>query len=242
MSTADTNLTVSGIKVDVVYKDIKNLHLAVYPPHGRVRVAAPRRLDHAAVRLAVISRLGWIRSQQSRLIGQDRQGQREFVSGESHYFMGRRFRLRVRQIDGAAALRVSGSSSLELRIRPGADRDARERVVNEWYRQELRALVPQLLTKWEDRIGARASAVGIRRMRTRWGTCDPGTGRILLNLELAKKPPSSIEYVLVHELIHLHERQHNARFRELLEQAMPGWGTRRDELNQAPLGHMDWSY
>ena len=233
---------IAGTPVEVVRKDIKNLHLGVYPPNGRVRVAAPLRLDDEAVRLAVISRLGWIRRRQAEFVGQDRQSQREFVSGESHYFEGRRYRLDVTEHDAPPTVRLLNNTRMELRVRPGTQREKREAILHRWYRSRLRSLLPALLEKWEPKVGVRAAEARIRKMKTRWGTCNREARRVWLNLELAKKPASCLEYILVHEMVHLIERSHNDRFRDLMDSLMPGWRLRRDELNQAPLAHEDWRY
>jgi predicted metal-dependent hydrolase len=228
--------------VEVVRKDIKNLHVGVYPPNGRVRVAAPLRLDAEAIRLAVVSRLGWIRRQQQGFSGQDRQSRREMISGETHYFQGQRYRLTVIERAGPAQVRIRNRSTMELRVRPGSDREYREAVLNMWYRQWLREQIPGLIAKWEPRVGITVTAWGIKKMKTRWGTCNPDVRRIWLNLELAKKPPSSLEYILVHEMVHIVERHHNERFRELMEMLMPQWRLHREELNKSPLSHEEWGY
>ena len=228
--------------MDVVRKDIKHLHVGVYPPSGRVRVAAPLRIDDAAVRLAVISRLGWIRRKQAEFEQQDRQSQREFVTGESHYVEGRRYRLDVIESDGPPTVRLLNNSTMTLRVHPGADRDKREAVLHRWYRRQLRGRVPALLAKWEPEVGARVAEVRIRKMKTRWGTCNSAARRIWLNLELVKKPASCLEYIMVHEMVHLIECHHNEQFRGLMDRLMPQWRLHRDELNRAPLAHADWSY
>ncbi len=228
--------------VEIVRKDIKNLHLGVYPPNGRVRVAAPLYLDDDAVRLAVISRLGWIRRKQADFEQQNRQSQREFVTGESHYFQGRRYRLDITERDGPPTVRLLNNTTMALYIRPGTDRDMREAVLYRWYRRELRDQLPVLLAKWEPRVGVSVADVRIRKMKTLWGSCNIEAGRIWLNLELIKKPTSCLEYVFVHEMVHLLERKHNARFQALMDRLMPQWRMHRDELNQAPLAHADWRY
>jgi predicted metal-dependent hydrolase len=235
-------IEVRGIQVEVVRKDIKNLHLGVYPPNGRVRVAAPLRVNDEAVRLAVISRLGWIRRQQDGFDRQDRQSLREMVTGESHYVQGRRYRLDVIEQDGPASVRLSNTRTLELRVRPKVSRDQREAVLHRWYRQRLRQRIPQLIAQWEPAIGVSVAEWGIKRMKTRWGTCNSAARRIWLNLELAKKPASCLEYILVHEMVHLLERHHNERFRELMDRLMPLWREYREVLNHAPLAHESWSY
>ena len=196
-------LEIRGIPVEVVYKVIKNLHVGVYPPSGRVRVAAPLHLDDEAVRLALISRLGWIRRKQAEFEQQERQSQREFVTGESHYFKGRRYRLRVVEYNGRPTIRLLNNTTMELRTRPGDNRDNRETVLYQWYRRQLRSQLPPLLTKWEPKVGVAVDDLRIRRMKTRWGSCNRDARRIWLNLELAKKPASCLEYIVVHEMVHL---------------------------------------
>lgn len=242
MTIDQRHITVRGISVEIVRKDIKHLHLGVYPPSGRVRVASPSRLDDDAVRLAVISRLGWIRRQQAEFAQQDRQSQREFVTGESHYFWGRRYRIDMIEHNGPPAVRLPNNTTMELRVRPGSDREVREAVLHRWYRHQLRAELPALVAKWQPRVGVIVNDVRIKKMKTRWGSCNAGAGRIWLNLELVKKPPSCLAYILVHEMIHFLERHHNERFRALMDALMPQWRLYKDELNRAPLAHETWRY
>lgn len=242
MSTDRHEIQIAGVAVEVVRKDIKHLHVGVYPPTGRVRVAAPLRLDDEALRLAVVSRLGWIRRRQKGFAGQDRQSQREIVTGESHYFQGRRYMLDVKTGEGAPDVRLVGKASLELRVPPGHDHAQRDAVLQRWYRRQLRSLVPVLLAKWEPQIGKPVSEVRIKKMKTRWGSCSAPARRVWLNLELIKKPVACLEYVLVHELVHLHERHHNDRFLHWMDTLLPAWRVHRDELNRAPLAHEEWTY
>ena len=228
--------------MEVVRKDIKNLHLAVYPPSGRVRIAVPSRLGDEAVRLAVVSRLGWIRRKQRILDEQDRQSQREMVTGETHYVQGRRYRLNVIEHDAPPSIRMSNNNKLVLRVRPNTDRRKREAVLRQWYRQRLRDQIPELIDKWEPVIGVQVAACRVRRMKTYWGTCNINARRIWLNLELAKKTSSCLEYIFVHEMVHLLERHHNERFRAHMDRFMPQWRLFRDQLNRAPLAHEDWRY
>lgn len=242
-----TNITghfieVGGRPIEVVRKDIKNLHVGVYPPNGRVRVAVPLRLDDEALRMAIISRLGWIKQKQSEFERQDRQSQREFVTGESHYFEGRRYLLDVVEDERAPMVCLLNKKTMALRIQPGTSRDSREEILYRWYRQQLRNRLPALVKKWEPRVGKRVSEVRIKKMKTRWGTCNSDAGRIWLNLELVKKPPSCLEYIVVHEMAHLIERGHNVRFHDLMDSLMPQWSVCRDQLNQLPLAHADWRY
>jgi predicted metal-dependent hydrolase len=235
-------IDVRGIPVEVVNKDIKNLHVGVYPPSGRVRVAAPLRLDDNAVRLAIITRLGWIRRRQIEFKQQDRQSKREMVTGESHYFQGQRYRLDVIEHNGLPAIRRPNNRTMELRVRQGTNRDERDAVLQQWYRRQLKTRLPPLIAKWEPKIDVTVGEVRIKRMRTRWGSCNFAARRIWLNLELAKKPASCLEYVLVHEMVHFLERQHSERFRELMDTLMPTWRLYREELNRAPLAHEEWRY
>lgn len=228
--------------VEIVRKDIKNLHLGVYPPHGRVRVAAPSRLDDEAIRLAIISRLSWIKKKQRGFEKQKRQSLREMVTGESHYFRGHRYRLHVIENDIPPSVRISDNSTIELQVRPSHDRDKREAVLYDWYRHRLHDQIPPLLAKWEREISVEVAEARIKRMKTLWGSCNPQARRIWLNLELAKKPSECLEYILVHEMVHLHERVHNDRFLALMNRHMPQWRLYRDELNRAPLAHEEWMY
>ncbi|MBS7690745.1 M48 family metallopeptidase [Pseudomonas lalucatii] len=239
MNTDTRTITVSGLSVEIVRKNIKNLHLGVYPPQGRVRVAAPLAVDDEAVRLAVVGKLGWIKRQRARFQAQPRQSQRRMVSGESHYFLGRRYRLRVHQTTGALRIALRGKASMDLFVRPDTTVERREQVLQDFYRAELKRLVPELLEKWQPKLGVEARAWGIKRMKTKWGTCNIEARRIWLNLELAKKPVQCLEYILVHELAHLHERHHNDRFTSLLDQHLPQWRLLREELNQSVLAEYE---
>ncbi len=242
MSTERYFIKVSGIRIEVVRKAIKNLHLGVYPPEGRVRVAAPLKVNDEAVRLAVVARLGWIRRQQARFATQPRLSPREMISGESHWLWGRRYRLRVIEASGPFRVALDGNSWLNLYVRPDTSAVRREKALEEWYRQELKNRIQRLIEKWEPVIGVEVSEWGVKKMKTRWGTCNAEARRIWLNLELVKKPPACLEYIVVHEMVHFLERRHNDRFRELMDQFMPHWQLRRDELNQAPLAHENWLY
>lgn len=242
MTTERSQIEVRGIPVEIHRKAIKNLHVGVYPPNGRVRVAAPPHLDDEAVRLAIVSRLAWIHRQQQHFARQARQSAREMVTGESHYFEGRRYRLNVLEQPGSPGVRVANNATLELNVRPGTDPARRREVLDRWYRRRLKARIPDLLAHWTRVIGVEVMDCRVRRMKTRWGSCNIQARRIWLNLELVKKPPRCLEYILVHEMVHLLERCHNDRFRALMDQFMPDWRLHRDALNAAPLAHEDWDY
>jgi len=242
MNTESTHITISGIDVEVVRKAIKNLHLGVYPPNGRVRVAAPAAMGDEAIRLAVIGKLGWIKKRQAGFDNQERQSPREYVTGETHYYRGRRYRLNVVYQNGQAVVSISKLRTINLYVQVGSDTARREQVLYDWYRSRLKEMVPELLEKWERIIGVQTAAWDVKRMKTKWGTCNIEARRIWLNLELVKKQVHCLEYVLVHELVHLLERNHNDRFTALMDQFMPLWPQYREELNRAPLEHGDWEY
>jgi predicted metal-dependent hydrolase len=240
MNTEKHQITVSGLQVEIVRKNIKNLHLGVYPPAGRVRVAAPLRVGNEAVRLAVIGKLGWIKRQKARFELQPRQSTREMISGESHYFSGKRYRLRVCPTDGRARVAIKNSSTIELHIRPGVGLETRQQVMMSWYRQHLKSVVPPLVEKWQKRLGVTVSALGIKKMKTKWGTCNSDARRIWINLELAKKSSDCLEYVVVHEIVHLLTKRHDEQFIKIMDRHLPRWRSLREELNGLPLGHEVW--
>lgn len=219
-----------------------DLHLAVYPPTGRVRVAAPLHVNDEAVRLFTVSKLAWVKRQQATFLRQERQSAREYVTGESHYYQGNRYRVNVIYQPGAPTVRIRNKRTLDLFVRPGSGTAARERVLTVWYRQQLKDEAAPLIAKWEAAIGVEVDSWGIKQMKTRWGTCNIRARRICLNLELIKKPAHCLEYIIAHELTHLLERYHNARFTAHMNRCMPPWELYRDELNQSPLAHETWNY
>lgn len=238
MNTGNALITVSGVDAEVIYKSIKHIHISVYPPDGRVRVAAPHRIDDEAVRLAIIQRLPWIRNQQVRLRNAPRQAERQMVLGETHYVWGERFLLDVSR-SGRHEVEVRGRT-LWLVAPEGASRETRGRVLERWYRRQLEAALPPLLEKWQPIMGEQVDTVTIRRMRAKWGSCSPGRRSIRLNLELATMHPRCLEYVLVHEMAHLVERTHNERFVSLMDRCLPAWRSIRDDLNASPLPYTLW--
>lgn len=235
-------LEIGNISVEVVKKDIKNLHLAVYPPHGRVRLAAPEGVNDETLRLFTISKLQWIRKQQRSFASQERQPERRYIQRESHYFLGKRYLLRIVDTDKAARVEIKNRTYIDLYVKPGSSKEQRQHLLNEWYRAELKKLIPDILTQWERRIGVQVEDWGVKQMKTKWGTCNIQKKRILVNLELAKKPVNCLEYIIVHELVHLLERLHNERFLAYMDKFMPRWKYYRDELNKLPVSHVDWEY
>jgi len=234
-------LQLGEITIDVVQKKIKNIYLSVYPPTGRVRISAPLRMDLDAIRVFAISKIGWIKKQQTKLKNQKREVPREFLNKESHYFKGKRYLLKVTERDAAPGV-VLQHSVLELHVRPGTRVEKRKTVLDEWYRQQLKELVPALIEKWEKKMNVQVNEFGIKKMKTRWGTCNMEVRRIWLNLELAKKPVECLEYIVVHEMTHLLERKHNDRFMSLMSEFMPKWRFYKDELNRLPVTYMNWCY
>ena len=242
MSAAAHKIEVGNIAVDVVRKDIKNLHLAVYPPNGRVRVAAPLRIDDEAVRLMIISRMPWIKRQQLKFEGQDRQTKREYLSGESHYFKGERYLLNVIYHDAPPSILIASKTHIDLFVRTGSTEAQRESVFIEWYREQLKAEIPTLIEKWANIMEVSIPSWAVKRMKTKWGTCNISKKRIWLNLELIKKPTHSLEYVIAHEMTHLLERHHNERFMAYMDKFLPQWRFYREELNRSILGFEAWDY
>jgi predicted metal-dependent hydrolase len=235
MSTEIRNLRVSGLRVAVVRKAIKNLYLGVYPPDGHVRVAAPLAVSDAAVRVAVIGKLPWIHRRRAAFARQERESPREMVSGESHDFLGRRYRLVWIETRGRSTVALRGQATMELRTPAAYDVEKRERVLQRWYREQLRELVPPLIDKWEAKLAVQVAEWRIKKMKTRWGSCNPRRRRIWINLELAKKPPECLEYLVVHELAHLRIPDHGDRFRALMDRHIPRWRAIRKTLNAEPL-------
>ena len=224
-------ITVGNIKIDVVRKDIKNLHLAVYPPTGRVRIATPLHIDDETVRLFAISKLGWIKRHQKNFSEQARQSEREYVSGESHYYAGERYLLNVIFNDTKPRVEIRNKTYIDLYAKPGSSRDQLQRIMNKWYRQHLREHVPAIIQKYEQVMNVQVADWGIKTMTTKWGTCNIQQKRIWLNLELAKKPTVCLEYIIVHEMVHLFERHHNNNFISYMDQYMPQWRYHKAELN-----------
>jgi predicted metal-dependent hydrolase len=239
MSTEQHAIQVRGIKVQVVRKAIKNLHLGVYPPDGRVRIAAPLAVSDDALRLAVIGKLAWINCQRIKFARQPRESKREMVSGESHYLFGRRYRLRVLEQTGRPLIR-GNHSTLELVVRRGTGAGQRQRILEDWYRERLREAASPLLRKWQRKMGVEVAEWGIKKMKTKWGACNAAARRVWLNLELAKAPPECLEYIVVHELVHFLVRPHDERFHRLMEQQLPGWRGCRQLLNSVPLSSVRW--
>lgn len=234
-------IELGDIVVDVVFKDIKNIHLGVYPPDGKVRISAPERMKLDTIRVFAISKLPWIKQQRRKLIEQERETPREYLNRESHYLWGRRYLLRIDYTDDFLGVFLR-HRKIVVRVRPGSDRENIRSVLEDWYRETLKEAVKSLLDKWEPILGIKVERFFVQRMKTKWGSCNPAGKSIRLNTELVKKPQDCLEYIVVHEMLHLLEPTHNDRFIGLMDSFMPEWRHRRDELNRLPVRHERWDY
>lgn len=237
----ETTIQLGEITADVVLKDIKNVHLSVYPPNGHVRISAPLRMTLDNIRAYAATKLDWIKSQQVKLRSQERVLPRDYVNGESHFLWGKRYLLKVIEVEAPPQLTTKGGR-IVLQIRPGTTMQRRGQIVEAWLRSQLKAAIPSMVEKWEPRLGVEVRQFHVQRMRTKWGSCSPDRNAIRLNTELAKKPIECLEYIVVHEMLHLLEPTHNVRFGTLMNQHMAKWKFYRDELNRLPVRHEDWRY
>ncbi len=236
-----TQLKFGDIAVDVVLKDIKNVHLSVHPPTGRVRISAPKRLSLDTIRSFAVSKIGWIKQQQKRLQGQERETPREYLERESHYVWGRRYLLKILEEQTTPRVELTHNRMI-LRVNPRASEAEREATIAHWYREQIKAAVPDLITKWEKFLGVDVDRVFVQKMKTKWGSCNPHNRSIRLNTDLAKKPRECLEYIVVHEMVHVLEPTHNASFVALMDRHMPQWRICRDQLNRLPVCHEEWAY
>lgn len=234
-------LTLGNIAIDVTFKEVKNIHLSVYPPTGRVTITAPKRYDMDTIRVFAASKLTWIKKQQVKFSSQQREIPREYITRESHYFKGKRYLLKVIEVNEAPKI-VLKHSVIELYVKPNSNIEKKSEVINEWYRKELRQFASPILQEWEKKMGVKANALQVKIMKTKWGTCNTDSKTIWLNSELMKKPVSCIEYIIVHELVHLLEKTHNSKFVAYMDNFMPQWRQRKTELNKLPISHKDWEY
>lgn len=236
-----SRIALGAIEVDVVFKDIRNVHLTVLPPKGRVRISAPRQMALDTVRVFALSKLAWIKAQREKMAGQEREATREFLERESHYVWGRRYLLKLMEVDAAPSVELR-HRTLVLSMRPHTDTVIKEALLSRWYRDQVRARAAGLAAEWSRTLGVNAPRVYVQHMKTKWGSCSPARRSIRLNSELAKKPPGCLEYIVVHELMHLLEPTHNERFKALMRTFLPEWEDRRRELNRLPVRHEHWDY
>ncbi len=236
-----TMLALADLEIEVLRKNIKNVHLSVLPPKGRVRIAAPERTSLETLRLFAISKLAWIRQEQEKLRRQERESPREYIGRESHYVWGTRYLLEVVEQDAPPQVERK-ARKLRLQVRPGTDEAKKAAIVAAWYRQQVREAIPPLIAKWQPRLGVEVAAFYVQHMKTKWGSCNPEAKTLRFNTELAKKPRECLEYLVVHEMVHLLEPTHNARFVALMDRFLPQWQERRKILNQLPVRHEHWQY
>jgi len=241
MNTNSNLLQIGDIKVTVFRKPIKNLHLSVLPPDGKVRISAPLHINDEVLKLFLASKISWIRRQKEKFISQERQMPREYISGEDHYFLGRRYRLDVIYKNETPKVTIKGKKII-LQVRPYSDVKKREEVLLKWYKNQLRIVAEGIFKKWQKKIGVGSFSWYVRRMKTRWGTCNYNARRIWLNLELIKKPVAYTEYIIVHELIHLIEKKHNQNFIYLMDKYLPNWRLLKENLNRSMLSYERWKY
>ena len=236
-----TTLKLGAITVDVLKKDIKNVHLSVHPPAGKVKISAPLRMDLSTIRIFAVSKLSWIKQQQKKVTEQERESPREYVERESHYVWGKRYLMTVVE-DGRPPKIELRHNKMVMHVRPASNAERRRELLDEWYRMQIRAAVRPLIAKWEVVMGVEVDRVFVQRMKTKWGSCSRRSTSIRLNTELAKKPPECLEYVVVHEMAHIIEPTHGPRFIELMDRLMPNWRFHRQLLNRLPVRHESWEY
>jgi predicted metal-dependent hydrolase len=236
-----TQLRLGEIAVDVVLKDIKNVHLSVYPPTGRVRISAPKRMSMETIRVFALSKVGWIKRQQNKVLSQERETPREYLDRESHYVWGTRYLLKAVEEHFAPKVELKHRKMI-LRVDPRTNHDSKQATIAQWYREQIKDAVPRLIAEWEPMIGVKVERIFVREMKTKWGSCNPKARTIRLNTDLAKKPRECLEYIVVHEMVHLLEPTHNACFVALMDRLMPQWRVCRARLNQLPVRNEKWTY
>lgn len=236
-----TTLELGEVSVDVVSKDIKNVHLSVHPPTGRVRISAPQRMEMESIRLYAISKLGWIKEHQQKLQGQERETPREYLERESHYVWGKRYLLSIVE-ENARPTVGREHQRLVMAVRPGTGKASRHAILEEWYREQVRTATAELISAWQDKIEVEVAKFYIQRMKTRWGSCNSQAKTIRLNTDLGRKSPECLAYIVVHEMLHILEPTHNERFQAYMNHFMPDWKHRRQVLNRLPVRHEHWTY
>ena len=224
-------ITVGNIDIDVIRKNIKNIYLSVYPPDGRVRLAVPEKMNDEAIRIFIVSKLAWITKQRKKFITQERQTERKFISGESHYYFGTRYLLNIVETTGKQHAELRNNKYIDLYVRPESSAGKRGKILSDWYRQSLKKVIPDCIKKWEEIMGVTVNDWGVKLMKTKWGTCNVRDKRIWINLELVKKNPQCLEYIIVHEMVHILERHHNEKFKAYMDKFLPNWKNIKDELN-----------
>ncbi len=240
MNTKSKTIKIGDIEIKTLHKDIKNIHLGVYPPNGRVRIATPLKTTDESIRLFAISKISWIKKQKKKFVNQKRQTQRDYITGESHYFMGKRYLLNVIEQSSPQRVEIKRKTHIDLHVCSESYRKKKEIILEKWYREELKKAALPIIEKLEKKVKVKVKNFRIKKMKTKWGTCNSEAKRIWINIELAKKPLKCLEYILAHEMIHFSERNHSDRFITKMDKILPNWRLIRDELNESPLGYSAW--
>ena len=235
------HIQLGDLIIEVEQKDIKNVHLSVYPPNGRVRIAAPSKMTLDTIRIYAISKLRWIKKQQTKILSQKREAPREYLTKESHFYLGKRYLLKVIELNKVPAVHLT-HNNIELYVRPNSSPEKRKEILENWYREQLRVLGTELIAQWEATMKVKVKELGIKKMKTKWGTCNEEAKRIWLNFELVKKPIECVEYIVVHEMVHLKVRNHNNKFVAYMNHFLPEWKQLKAELNKMPVSHLEWTY
>lgn len=235
------HIQLGDLIIEVELKDIKNVHLSVYPPNGRVRIAAPSKMTLDTIRIYAISKLRWIKKQQTKILSQKREAPREYLTKESHFYLGKRYLLKVIELNVVPAVHLT-HNNIELYVRPNSSAEKRKEILENWYREQLRELGTELIAQWQEKMKVKVKELGIKKMKTKWGTCNEEAKRIWLNFELIKKPIECVEYIVVHELVHLKVRNHNNKFVAYMNHFLPEWKQLKAELNKMPVSHVEWTY
>jgi len=235
------HIQLGDLIIEVEQKDIKNVHLSVYPPNGRVRIAAPSKMTLDTIRIYAISKLSWIKKQQTKILSQKREAPREYLTKESHFYLGKRYLLKVIELNAVPTVHLT-HKNIELYVRPNSSPEKRKEILENWYREQLRMLGTDLIAKWEATMKVKVNELGIKKMKTKWGTCNEEAKRVWLNFELVKKPIECVEYIVVHEMVHLKVRNHNNKFVAYMNHFLPEWKQLKADLNKMPVSHLEWTY
>jgi len=235
-------LKISHLDVSIIRKKVKHLYITVLPPDGKVRITAPEILNDEAIRLAIISKLHWIKKQKKNFQQQVREPVRKFIAGETHYYLGKPYLLKIEVTNYKSYIQIRNKNTINLFINKNLTHQTKEALLETWYRLELKKLIPAIIQKWEKKTRLSVHNWRVRRMKTKWGSSNPDQKTICLNLELAKKPIRCLEYVIVHEMTHFIERTHNKIFSTYMDKFIPDWRICREELNKFPLADEHWKF
>jgi predicted metal-dependent hydrolase len=226
-----TKIIIDDIEIEITKKNIKNIYLSVNPPNGEVRISAPKKMTEDAIRLFAVSKISWIEKQKEKFDNQEKIMEKEYITGESHYYFGESYLLNViYQSSNKTKVEIRNKKYIDLYVKEGSSKEKREYIMKEWYRKELKSIIPSMINKWEKIMELKVKEWGVKQMKTRWGTCNPNARRIWLNLELAKTPPHCLEYIIVHEMAHLIEKGHGDKFKAIMDKYYPNWRNVRKEL------------